>query len=382
MRRIGGAKIVKDININHEPVLWKISTERPIPAELSKNSFDYSVLNTINQVVQEGGPKAKMPFVHNTVSHTHGVASAHRDLSTSQVGLMNDTSSSALASSRGAQLMRQQGVHNSNLEALLQQQRLLQMDHQRYDPSIQQLQGQSQNPLISSLLLNLMMNDMAQSATNLAPQQIQAPWQQHLQQANPTVDNITSRFLNNTDGFPASALTSTTAIAPNATEPPSSLQGEASIARLLGIQQTGNTASIPQPQLSTNNYVDSHQQMLYLIQQANQGQGQAQSSLMNSVLQNLLLREQLQQQRPSMLPTYSNTQLTMSQPPYNPSNQQLPFAAPSGMSNLSQPVQYAQQSQPYQLSQQGLSVGLEGSDNSCDKANDAVKPTEDESSSC
>ena len=371
---------MKDININHEPVLWKISAERPIPAELSKNSFDYSVLNTINQVIQEGGSKAKMPFVHNIVSHTHSVASAHRDLSSSQVGLMNDTSSSALASSIGAQSMRQQGVNNSYLEALLQQQRLLQVDHQRYDPSIQQLQGHSQNPLISSLLFNLMMNDMAQSATNLAPQQIQAPWQQHPQQANPTVGNITSRF-NNTDGFPASALTATTTIAPNATEPPSSLQGEASIARLLGIQQTGNAASIPQPQLSTHNYVDSHQQLLYLIQQANQGQ--AQSSLMNSVLQNsvlqnLLLQEQLQQQRPSMLPTYSNTQLTMSQPPYNPSNQQLPFAAPSGMSNLSQPIQYAQQSQPYQLSQQGLSVGLEDSDN---KANDTMKSTEDESSS-
>ena len=62
MRRIGGAKIVKDINITHEPALWKISSERPVPAELSKNSLDYIVLNTINQVVQEGGPKAKMPF--------------------------------------------------------------------------------------------------------------------------------------------------------------------------------------------------------------------------------------------------------------------------------------------------------------------------------
>jgi len=302
---------VKDMNITHEPVLWKISAERPVPAELSKNSLDYIVLNTINQVVQEEGPKAKMPFMHNIVSRTHGVASAHRDLSMSQVGLVSDTSSSALARSRGAQSMRQQGVNNSNPEALLQQQRLLQMDHQRYDPSIQQLQGQNQNPLISSLLLNLMMNDMAQSTTNHAPQQIQAPWQQHPQQANPTVDNINSRFLNNTDGFPASAFTATTAIAPNATEPPSSyLQGVASIARPLGIQQTGNAASIPQPHLSTNNYVDINQQLLYLMQQANdQGQGQAQSSLMNSVLQNLL-QEQLQQQRPSMLPTYSNTQLT------------------------------------------------------------------------
>ena len=206
--------------------------------------------------------------------------------------------------------MRQHSVNNSNLEALVQQQRLLQMDHQRYDRSIQQLQGQIQNQLISSLPLNLMMNDMAQSTTNHAPQQIQAPWQQHPQQANPTFDNINSRFLDNTDGFSASAFTATTAIAPNATEPPSSLQGVASIARPLGIQQTGNAASIPQPQLSTNNYVDINQQLLYLMQQANhQGHGQALSSLMNSVLQNLL-QEQLQQQRPSMLPTYSNTQLT------------------------------------------------------------------------
>ena len=89
------------------------------------------------------------------------------------------------------------------------------------------------------------------------------------------------------------------------------------------------------------------------MQQANQGQGQAQSSLMNSVLQNLL-REQLQQHRPNMLLTHFNSQPTMSQPTYNPSNQQLPYAAPSVMANLSQPLQYAQQSQPYQLSQQGL----------------------------
>jgi hypothetical protein len=326
MRRIGGAKIVKDINITHEPVLWKISSERPVPAELSKNSLDYIVLNTINQVVQEGGPKAKMPFTHKIASHTHGVASANSDLSTSQAGLMNDTSSSVLARSRGIPSMSQEGVNNSTLEALLQQQRLLQMDHQRFDPSIQQLQGQSQNPLISSLLLNLMMNDMAQSAnTTHTPQQIQAPWQQHPQQANPAVDNISSRFLNNTDGFPASAFTPTTAIAPNVNEPPSSsLQGVASIARLLGIQQTGNAAGIPQPQLSTNNYIDSNQRLLYLMQQANQGQGQAQSSLMNNVMLQNLLREQLQQQRPSILPTYSNTHLPFSQPTY-PSNQQLPY---------------------------------------------------------
>ena len=353
MKRIGGAKIVNDVNITNEPVLWKISAERPVPAELSKNSLDYIVLNTINQSVQEGGPKAKMRFVHNIVSHTHGVEPAHRDMSMSQVGLMSDTPSSALARSRGAQSMRQHSVNNSNLEALVQQQRLLQMDHQRYDRSIQQLQGQIQNQLISSLPLNLMMNDMAQSTTNHAPQQIQAPWQQHPQQANPTFDNINSRFLDNTDGFSASAFTATTAIAPNATEPPSSLQSAASIARLLGTQQTGNAASIPQPQLSTNNYVDSNQRLLYLMQQANQGQGQAQSSLMNSVLQNLL-REQHQQHRPNMLPTHFTSQPTMSQPTYNPSNQQLPYAAPSGMANLSQPLQYAQQSQPYQLSQQGL----------------------------
>jgi hypothetical protein len=209
-----------------------------------------------------------------------------------------------------------------------------------------------------------MMNDMAQSATNHAPQQIQAPWQQHPQQANPTVDNISSRFLNNTDGFPASAFTPTTAIAPNVNEPPSSsLQGVASTARLLGIQQTGNAAGISQHQLSTNNYIDSNQRLLYLMQQANQGQVHGQSSLMNSVMLQNLLRQQLQQQHPSILPTYSNTQLTFSQPTYNPSNQQqqLPFAAPTGMANLSQPLQYAQQShQPYQLSQQGLSVPQQG----------------------
>jgi hypothetical protein len=209
-----------------------------------------------------------------------------------------------------------------------------------------------------------MMNDMAQSANTThtpqhfqAPwqqQQIQAPWQQHPQQANPTVDNINSQF-RNTIGF--RAPTAATIIPPTKFEPPSSLQGVASTARLLGIQQTGNAASIPQHQLSTNNYIDSNQQLLYLMQQANQGRVHAQSSLMNSVMLQNLLREQLQQQRPSILPTYSNTHLPFSQPTYNPSNQQLPYAAPTGMANLSQPVQYAQQShQPYQLSQQGLSV--------------------------
>jgi len=90
--------------------------------------------------------------------------------------------------------MCQEGVNNSNLEALLQQQRLLQMDHQRYDASMQQLQGQNQNPLIISLHLNLMMNDMAQSATTHNPQHLQAPLQQHPQQANPSVDITNSQF--------------------------------------------------------------------------------------------------------------------------------------------------------------------------------------------
>lgn len=345
---------MKDINITHEPVLSEISAKRPVPAELLKNGLDYIVLNTINQAVQEGGPKAKMPFVHNIVLHTHGEASTNRALSTSQVGQMSDTLSSVLARSRCVPSMSQEGVNNSHLDALLQQQRMLQMDHQRYDPSMQQqLQGQEQN-----LILNLMMNDMAQSATNHAPQHLQALWQQHPQQANTTNDNTNSRFCN-TDGFHApifAATTTATTIPPNKFEPPSSLQGVASTARLLGIQQTGNAAGIPQSQLSTNNYVDSNQRLLYLMQQANQGQGQA-SSFMNSVLLQNLLREQLRQQRPNILPTFSsNTQLTMSQPTYNPSNRELSYAAPTGMANLSQPV-YAQQSQqPYQLLQQGLSV--------------------------
>lgn len=348
---------MKDINITHEPVLWKISAEHPVPAELSKNGLDYIVLNTINQVVQEGGPKAKMPFVHNIVSHTHGEASANRDLSTSQVGLLSDTSSSVLARSLCVPPMSQEGVNNSHLEALLQQQRLLQMYHQRYDPSMQQqLQSQTQNPLISSMLLNVLMNDMTQSATNHAPQHLQAPWQQHPHQAYTTNDNTNTQSCN-TDGLHApifAATTTATIIPPNKFEPPSSLQGVASTAKLLGIQQTGNAAGISQPQLSTNNYVDSNQRLLYLMQQANQGQGRTQSSLMNSVLPQNLLREQLQQQQPSILSPYSNTHVTMSQPTYNPSNQQLLYAATTGMANLSQPVQYAQQ--PYQLSQQGLSV--------------------------
>jgi len=68
MKRIGSARIVKDININHEPNLWKISAEHPPPQNLPMDSFDYIVLSTINKCIEEGGPKAKMPLFHGMSS--------------------------------------------------------------------------------------------------------------------------------------------------------------------------------------------------------------------------------------------------------------------------------------------------------------------------
>ena len=65
MKRVGGAKISADVNIKHEPVLYKISADRPTPAELDKDSLDWIVLKELNQSCQKGGPSAKMPFVNN-----------------------------------------------------------------------------------------------------------------------------------------------------------------------------------------------------------------------------------------------------------------------------------------------------------------------------
>ena len=56
-------RVIEDNDINHEPDLWKISAEHPIPQGLSKGSMDYMVLSAVNRCVEEGGPKAKLMFV-------------------------------------------------------------------------------------------------------------------------------------------------------------------------------------------------------------------------------------------------------------------------------------------------------------------------------
>ena len=65
MKRVGVAKLSADTNINHEPILYKISADHPTPTELPKESLDWIVLNEINQSCFENGPSAKMPFFHN-----------------------------------------------------------------------------------------------------------------------------------------------------------------------------------------------------------------------------------------------------------------------------------------------------------------------------
>lgn len=45
--------MIEDAKISHQPLLSKISAERPIPLELCKASLDYTVLSTINKVISE-----------------------------------------------------------------------------------------------------------------------------------------------------------------------------------------------------------------------------------------------------------------------------------------------------------------------------------------
>ncbi|KAL3785626.1 hypothetical protein ACHAW5_003406 [Stephanodiscus triporus] len=356
MKRIGGAKIVDDINISHEPILWKISEERPTPAGLARDSLDYIVLDSINKCIQKGGPKAKMPFVHNLETFTYAKKDATElaigagvatDLSTPHGGMIDDSSSTA---DRRATTLR---------EALLQQHQGLLHGHQVYNDQLEQQShmrqplSQNQNQQVNNLLLKLMLN-RNQAATTLDPQQHQA-WPQHqFQTATPTA-NI-AHIISNAGQFPnAHILTAPPPVA----EPPL-LQGNignaSSIASLLGLQQAGNNAS--GPLTSTNENIDALR-WLYLLQ-SNQGQGQHQTTLnpgtiLNSVLQNVL-QSQLQQpsMRPNVFQLYPHNQTTLRQTTYSPSNQQ-PYSIGNILANLaSQPVQYNQQLQPYQLNQYSL----------------------------
>jgi len=67
MKRTGGVKIIDegklDTNIAHEPNLWAISEENPLPDFPEVGSLCLLALNAINHCVLEGGPKAKMPVL-------------------------------------------------------------------------------------------------------------------------------------------------------------------------------------------------------------------------------------------------------------------------------------------------------------------------------
>jgi hypothetical protein len=373
MKRIGGSKIVESINISHEPILWKISAERPTPAGLSKDNLDYIVLNTINKCIQEGGPKSKMPFVHNMDTVTYAKKDARKvameaaaprtDLLMPQGGMFNyltltpARSASATTSLNGHDQVSsiQEGLNNTHMEALLQQHQRMLRGHQGYageldqQSHMQQPLSQDQNQQVNSLLLKLLLKERNQAATTLVPQQHQA-WPQHqLQTAIPAA---------NTWRYPHAHITASPA--PVAELP--SLQVNTSntpnIASLLGLQQIGNNVSAHPA--SANGNINDTLRWLYLLQ-ANQIQGQQQATpnpgtVLNSVLQNILQSQLQQAMRPNMFQLYPHNQTPLSLTTYSPPSQQ-PYSVADALANItsqSQPVQYNQQPQPYQLEQYSL----------------------------
>jgi hypothetical protein len=377
MKRIGGAKIVEDINISHEPILWKISAEHPTPTGLSKDSMDYIVLNTINKCIEEGGPKSKMPFVHNMDTVTSVKKDAREvameacsqtDLSMPQGRMFNyftlnpARSASATASLSGHDQVSsiQEGVNNTHMEALLQQHQRMLHGHHGYagqleqQSHMQQPLSQDQNQQVNSLLLNLMLKERNQVATTLAPQQHQS-WPQHqLQTAIPAADTVDTK--SNDWRYPNAQIPT----APVA-EPPfrqGNIGNTPNIASLLGLQQIGNNVSAPPA--SANRNINNTLRWLYLMQ-ANQFEGQQQATpnpgtVLNSVLQNILQSQLQQAMRPNMFQLYPHNQTTSSQNTYSPSNQQ-PYSVADALASItsqSQPVQYNQQPQPYQLEQCSL----------------------------
>ena len=380
MKRIGGSKIVESINISHEPILSKISTERPTPAGLSKDNLDYIVLNTINKCIQEGGPKSKMPFVHNMDTVTYAkkdtrevameAAAPRTDLSMPQSGMFNyltltparSVSATTLLNGHDQVSSIQEGLNNTHMEALLQQHQRNLHGHQGYagqlnqQSHMQQPLSQDQNQQVNNLLLKLLLKKRNQAATTLAPQQHQA-WPQHqLQTAMPAAN--TADTISNAWRYPNAHIP--TSPAPVA-EPPS-LQGNIgntpNIASLLGLQQIGNIVSAHPA--SANGNINDTLRWLYLLQ-ANQIQGQQQATpnpgtVLNNVLQNVLQSQLQQAMRPNMFQLYPHNQTTLSQTTYSPSSQQ-PYSVADALANITsqtQPVQYNQQPQPYQLEQYSL----------------------------
>ena len=73
MSRTGGVKIKiiddmkLDTNIAHEPNLWMISEENPLPEHVEQNSLGYVALKAINTCILDGGPKARMPVLQDGI---------------------------------------------------------------------------------------------------------------------------------------------------------------------------------------------------------------------------------------------------------------------------------------------------------------------------
>jgi len=65
MKRLGTAK--KLLTGNKQPILSEISALRSVPDDVPQNSLAAVMLTAINKCITEGGPKAKMPVVHEAM---------------------------------------------------------------------------------------------------------------------------------------------------------------------------------------------------------------------------------------------------------------------------------------------------------------------------
>jgi hypothetical protein len=293
MKRLGGAKIVEDININHEPNLWKINAEFPTPVELSKNCLDYAVLNSINRCISDGDDwpswaKAKVPFDHRAEidatpetenEATVDAAVAQKPLSPHRNVMMNRSGGptggdSALLSSHNRLSSTQESLHSTHMDASLQQHQRLLRDQQICHDQLEQRNLMQQplhhdmNQQVNSLLLNLLTNERNQSTTSLPPQQYQA-WPQHHLQTAPSAANTaypymlrnTGRLVNEYNPIAYDPVAGTL----------SPTMGDANLsASLSRFQQFGNHISFP------SGSVDHRS--LHLLQ-ANQPQGRPEAAL-------------------------------------------------------------------------------------------------------
>ena len=186
MNRIGGVKVV-DASINNEPMLSKISDEHPPPQELSKDSLDYAVLDTINRCIQEEGPKAKMPFVHgamaqerpNDKTNSNEQEQAEEEtvppqpqVPPSSVARAGPSNTSLSSLEHDSSDEANTTTNNPHTQDLLQQYQTHSNDqlnlNQATTPS--QLEIQNQNQQISSLLLQAILHERNREATTPAHQ--------------------------------------------------------------------------------------------------------------------------------------------------------------------------------------------------------------------